>query len=556
MLPGFLKKSLFVALFYLCATDLHAQMWTWVSGDSIPDMYGVYGSMDLEFKPGARTAATSWTDKDGNLWLFGGTGYAANGAIGGLNDLWKYNIETNRWYWIKGSSGTDQTGSYGSAGTPSPTSFPGARRNAVSWTDLSGNLWLYGGLGNNGIYTITYSDVWMFSPALGMWTWMRGSNSETAVYGTAGLANSANTPGERSAATTWTDNDGDLWLFGGSTAFNFKSDLWRYHPASNTWTWINGGNSTDEPGIYGQAGTAAPANHPGARSNTFCFKDRDDNFWLFGGYGYASGNNPGGLNDLWKYNMQSGQWTWMHGNNTYNHLGVYGTKGVPDPGNAPGSRLHMSGWTDPSGNLWLFGGKGLAETIINQNLRDLNDLWKYDITLNEWTWISGADTNDERSTYGELLVPAPENTPGARYWFSTWSNQRGLWLFGGAGQPGSDAQAFGYQNDLWRFGGDTLAFSEPVGAVAGAVMPNVFSPNNDGINDLFLPIQTAEAQTYSLVVLNRWGDKVFETSDPAKGWDGAFAGESCTDGVYFWKTVLVTGPNKQVRNSGFVTLVK
>ena len=90
------------------------------------------------------------------------------------------------------------------------------------------------------------------------------------------------------------------------------------------------------------------------------------NLWLFGGFGYDSVPptiSLGRLNDLWKYNIGIGQWTWVSGANTQNQTGVYGTKGTPAAANVPGARESAASWIDASGNLWLFGGLGLASTV-------------------------------------------------------------------------------------------------------------------------------------------------------------------------------------------------
>jgi gliding motility-associated-like protein len=60
----------------------------------------------------------------------------------------------------------------------------------------------------------------------------------------------------------------------------------------------------------------------------------------------------------------------------------------------------------------------------------------------------------------------------------------------------------------------------------------MFSPNQDGINDLFMPRYTY-VEWVEWAVYSRWGQKVFETSDPTLGWDGKFQGRDVSDGVYF-----------------------
>lgn len=65
-------------------------------------------------------------------------------------------------------------------------------------------------------------------------------------------------------------------------------------------------------------------------------------------------------------------------------------------------------------------------------------------------------------------------------------------------------------------------------------MPNAFSPNGDGINDVY----RAKSNYQSIVefdayIFNRWGQKLYEWHDPAGGWDGKFNGKDVKQGVYF-----------------------
>jgi gliding motility-associated-like protein len=55
-------------------------------------------------------------------------------------------------------------------------------------------------------------------------------------------------------------------------------------------------------------------------------------------------------------------------------------------------------------------------------------------------------------------------------------------------------------------------------------VPNTFTPNGDGTNDIFLPVLTAgfDPTSYTLLIFNRWGEVLFESHDPAVGWDGQY----------------------------------
>jgi hypothetical protein len=61
------------------------------------------------------------------------------------NDLWKFDGEG--WVWMSGSNQPNQKGVYGEKGVPDSNNIPGGRSGAVSWTDKSGNMWIFGGYG-------------------------------------------------------------------------------------------------------------------------------------------------------------------------------------------------------------------------------------------------------------------------------------------------------------------------------------------------------------------------------------------------------------------------
>jgi gliding motility-associated-like protein len=66
------------------------------------------------------------------------------------------------------------------------------------------------------------------------------------------------------------------------------------------------------------------------------------------------------------------------------------------------------------------------------------------------------------------------------------------------------------------------------------LIPNAFTPNADGVNDLFKPIISCPTVTYLFRIYNRWGQVVFETADAAAGWDGRYEGEEQPCDVYVW----------------------
>jgi N-acetylneuraminic acid mutarotase len=351
------------------------------------------------------------------------------------------------WTWMGGANVVNQTGTYGTQGTPSPANIPSARDSSATWADSAGNFWLFGGCGTGGSGSNgCLNDLWKYSS--GEWTWIGGSNTtnQAGVYGTQGIASPANIPGSRSEAVTWIDASGNFWLFGGNGYDSVGgqgdlNDLWEY--SSGQWTWVSGSNTAKQPGNYGTKGVAAPANIPGARHHAVSWIDQSGNLWLFGGVGYDSSGSKSTLNDLWQYS--SGQWTWVSGSSTINAGGVYGSLGVAAPTNVPGARSAGVAWKDAAGNLWLFGGGGYDSTGV---LGYLNDLWKY--SAGEWTWMGGSNLSGQSGTYGTQGTPAPGNIPGGRIQPTSWTDASGsFWLFGGYGLGSAGTQ--GELSDLWMY---------------------------------------------------------------------------------------------------------
>jgi len=320
--------------------------WTWVSGSSTvpafgggqPGVYGTLGTPAAGNVPGGRIEAVSWTDGEGHLWLFGGEGYDSTGMYSYLNDLWEFDPATSEWTWMGGSNIGQQTGVYGTLGTPAAGNIPGARYGAVSWTDSNGRLWLFGGDGWDSTGSLgPLNDLWVFDPSTSEWTWMGGSSTanQRGAYGTLGTPAAGNAPGSRWDSVSWTDSSGHLWLLGGNGYDSlgnlaYLNDLWEFDPSKSEWTWMSGSsvvqtNPPGQPGVYGTLGTAAPENTPGGRFRAVSWTDPDGNFWLFGGEGDDSTNTFGDLNDLWEFDPATSEWTWMGGSSTVDQTGIYGT---------------------------------------------------------------------------------------------------------------------------------------------------------------------------------------------------------------------------------------
>lgn len=215
---------------------------------------------------------------------------------------------------------------------------------------------------------------------------------------------------------------------------------------AQNFTWMRGNSTGSIPGTYGTQGITAPANNPGGRQGAATWTDASGNLWLFGGAGYNTVATLNLMNDLWRYNPSTNQWTWIRGSNGPNSLGVYGTQGVPSPANDPGAREFMITWTDAGGNFWMFGGEGYGSAGASGKL---GDLWKYSPATNQWTWMKGPNITNVNGIYGTQTLPAAANFPGGRSAPGSWIDNTGrLWLYGGLG---FGASSQGFLGDLWRY---------------------------------------------------------------------------------------------------------
>jgi gliding motility-associated-like protein len=137
----------------------------------------------------------------------------------------------------------------------------------------------------------------------------------------------------------------------------------------------------------------------------------------------------------------------------------------------------------------------------------------------------------------------------------------------------------GYQNYLWNNASDkvSLTVNQPgeywvevtdtnnckgrdsinILSCENVFFPNAFTPNNDGLNDVFKPTIFGALADYKLNIYNRFGQLIFQTSDAAKGWNGNLSGVLQPADVYVWtcRYRLLSGKKTNERN-GTVVLIR
>jgi gliding motility-associated-like protein len=292
----------------------------------------------------------------------------------------------------------------------------------------------------------------------GVWTWTNGSNlpNQSPVFGIQTIPAAGNRPPPVYGAASWTDLNGDFWVFGGldnSVVTSYWGNLWKFDQALGQWAWMKGPAFADNSGVYGTLGVPSPLNEPGARGfGSSTWTDNAGNLWLFGGFGIDATGQQGEMNDLWKFDISTNEWTWMGGSQNIYGTGSFGTLQVPLSTNMPSYRSEtLANWKDGAGNLWLFGGTYY------------DDMWRFDPLTNTWTWMAGSNITGALAVHGTLGVSSPANTPGQRWTYAHWTDLQGkFWLYGGL------LNGTTLMGDMWKFDPVTLEWTW----MAGSNLPN------------------------------------------------------------------------------------
>lgn len=86
-------------------------------------------------------------------------------------------------------------------------------------------------------------------------------------------------------------------------------------------------------------------------------------------------------------------------------------------------------------------------------------------------------------------------------------------------------------------------------------IPSAFTPNGDNKNDVIL-VQGNFIEKIQLTIYDRWGNRVFETTDPKSGWDGNFKGKRCEPGVYVYYLEVGCYNKEEFKKKGNITLIR
>lgn len=170
----------------------------------------------------------------------------------------------------------------------------------------------------------------------------------------------------------------------------------------------------------------------------------------------------------------------------------------------------------------------------------------FDIGKNGSTWVNGTTHFTDLSSKAKIL---------------SWE-----WTFGNPDVTSTlQHPSFTYQ-DSGRYDVTLVVTSDKgckssiskkviVGDEMGLFLPNAFTPNGDGSNDIFLAIAN-NITKFEMLIFNRGGSLVFQSSDIRKGWDGMYKGQLAENNVYVYKVSYIGKDNKSHTLTGSVTLIR
>lgn len=515
---------------YMWKFDPNIAQWAYYHLSTGP-VHGTRQVFSSTNSPGARLETEcTWVDKNGDLWLFGGS----VALFGMANDLWKYDISTNQWAWWSGSNVGNVTGNYGTKGVPAATNVPGGRFVYMNWYDSQNDkFYLFGGA--NGIFSPPFSDMWEYDITADMWTWVSGTSTPgSGQYGTQCVGDANNyPPGRFENKQEFVDECGNFYGMAGGTftsgAFN---DLWRYEPSTLKWTWMSGIQGGNTQYNYGVQGVPSSSNFPPSTMGSPGWKDKEGNFWVYNGhskyssalmkyipdpivpdFGFAVGDTCGEID----FSDSSATGC----NVVKSYAWDFGDGGVSNDQNP--RHFYSQGGNYPV-TLIIRGCSGRQDTVT-KTVNVVRD----DVTSIDTVTICPGDT--------AIIHGNPETQPGPYVHNSSTVN--------GCDSMVTTVLAFKVCNNPPP--------PEPPVPV-DIFIPNVFTPNGEPGNEVYT-IKLQGVTLVSFEVYNRWGLLMHSSTEKAE-WDGyTSSAKEASDGTYYFILKYAEG-QEQVIKKGTITLLR
>lgn len=560
--------------------DIATNQWTWMKGPGIAApvaVFGTFGVPDINNQPALNQNWNCWQDIDYNFYM--GYSMPASSAV------WRFNPDTNEWAWVSGIdvlTGGSLGAKFVSQCVPSADRNPGKRGESrggqyIDPETCTNYLWL--SAGQNG--TPKFNDLWLYKPdQQNTWTWISGDSTynSSGNYGVQGVPSPNNILPSRTGHIMWVDSMQQVWIFGGVTlnaSDTRPNDLWRFTPDSacvglfpkvppivlnppiDTFLCIGDATSMTLDTSYHVS--ISPMSHVTVNADTsvitfdpvsstiytvtasiqsaYCLKTKSIVFAVY-------------VNDFptqtFKDTMicegrtyaipldSSFHFTFTPAALQYNPGDSYA---VFNPSVTTTYTVTASKYGCPSSNPVSFTitvlpsplaefsispailekGSG-AFSLVNQSQNANHYFWKVNNTLIDTSVNTTWSPTDTGKICFTLIA----------------SNQLGC-------------------ADTAIHCGTVLPGKEDMTSVI--FIPNVFSPNGDGVNDVFNVI--AKNITFiSMSIYNRWGEQVFVSNELSIGWNGKQKGENVDSGVYFYLIEFKNRAGEKEIRKGDVTLLR
>ena len=455
------------------------------------------------------------------------------------------------------------SGHYGTLGIPSATSVPPGRASYTKWGRGADDIFIFGGM--SSFSSDDFNDVWKFNFNSKMWTWLGGDSAYNNLGSVTNhcVAASTNIPKARYENQTVHSNSPcskAFWSFGGFSSTGSINDLWIYDSYNNKWIMVWGDLTNGVvPSNYGNLGVSSATNAIPDRGGLCIWTDDKENIWVFGG---TDINGALCFNDMWRFIPDTSCFNIIAANSSFSWPT---NKTVICKGDT-------ANFYFPSSTVITTVPTMGVVYDINTGKLSLAPSSNQTYTITAKTPANHPCPIDETKD----LVIEVKHLPIADFELNPTSTSSFNPYFGSINKSiDADSFKWTYINNIISTSRDfqkkittkgTHCFTVEAmnqcgsdymtkcGQFSDILIPNVFSPNGDDKNDIFRIINPEEVEIGYLSIFNRWGQKVFHTTNKNLGWDGTFKGIKCEMGTYFYIIGIKNSENNVLK--GDVTLLR
>lgn len=527
--------------------DTGTDQWAWMHGN-IPINLGLPGVPDPLNNPYLVESPVAWVANDGNFWMFNGSDA----------EMWRFDIATNMWTCMSGTFNTNNNigpiGEYGANYSPEPSWY------YQHWRSDDGTFYL--------LETSDYTRMWQFNPEINQWRIVHeGSQDNIPNFNGICEFHEENVPScEMEQRASWKDECNRFYGYD----LSYGAFIFCFDPSINQYALVHGeptqGTSEPDP-VYGEIGVSSSTVFPGYQMGNASWVDNQGNFWMLSSWGFVltnallrfvpdygcfgessiissdilssviSGCAPLQVSFEAQANLSNAIYDWDFGDTS--------------------SSSNSSNLQNPT-HTFNSPGTYFVQLIANSvgNCNSSSDTSTIQIIVNEPPNFSLTD--DVTICEGMSVLLEVSGASNA-----IWSPNEGLNTLMGNQVLASPNQSITYFVEA-NVGGCSAMQSVHVNVIAEyspecnqnhVVVPNVFTPNSDLTNDGFF-IDALGAKNIKFVILNRWGNVLFEGDGLNPVWNGAVNGVDSPEGVYFVKYEISWWQSESTIGHSFFHLIR